>query len=30
MQLAQRSGKFLSLNSVAVYENDTDEDVRKD
>ena len=29
IQLAQRSGKFLSLNSVAVYENDTDEDVRK-
>lgn len=29
IQLAQRSGKFTSINSVAVYSNDTDEDVRK-
>jgi len=29
IQLAQRSGKFLNINAVAVYSNDTDEDVRK-
>jgi recombination protein RecT len=29
IQLAQRSGKFLSINAVQVFENDTDEDVRK-
>jgi recombination protein RecT len=29
IQLAQRSGKFLSINAVQVFENDTDDDVRK-
>lgn len=29
IQLAQRSGKFLSINAVPVFENDNDEDVRK-
>lgn len=29
IQLAQRSNKFININCVPVFENDTDEDVRK-